>query len=188
MIFIEKLRTETKSIHQALEKALIPGIKQATTPEAYAGILKTFYGYVKGMEALLDAQLSDSIVPAYTQRRKSNAIQKDLKSLNCTGTLAVATDLPTVSNISQALGAMYVLEGSTLGGRLITKMLMQNLGLTDTKQLQFFSGYGDQTEAMWGSFLQTLTKHAEDEHAQNEIIHAAAETFSKFKRWIERST
>jgi len=186
MIFIEKLRSETKSIHQALEKVLIPGIKQANSPEAYAGILKTFYGYFKGMEPILDAQLSDKLVPAYSKRRKSNVILEDLKSMNMSGELAVANDLPEISTVPQALGALYVLEGSTLGGRVITKMLMQNLNLTDTKHLQFFSGYGDQTEMMWGSFLETLN-NASNDQTEDEIIQAAAETFSKFKTWIERS-
>lgn len=188
MIFIEKLRTETKSIHQALEKALIPNIKQANSPEAYAQILKIFYGYFNAMETLLDAQLSDKIVPAYTQRRKSNAILQDLKSINSNSNLAVAKDLPHITNVNEALGALYVLEGSTLGGRVITKMLMQNLNLTDAAQLQFFSGYGDQTEAMWGSFLSTLNQHATDDVAQHEIINAATETFSKFKSWIEKNS
>lgn len=186
MMFIERLRNETKSTHQALEKALIPRIKQADTPEAYAEILKTFFGFFNGMEALLDARLSDTIVPAYTKRRKSNAIMEDLKLLNSSGNLAVANDLPEITTVHQALGALYVLEGSTLGGRVITKMLMQNLALTDTKHFQFFSGYGDETEAMWGSFLQALNRHAENEGAQDEIIWGATETFSKFKRWIER--
>lgn len=187
MIFIEKLRSETKSIHQALEKALIPGIKQANTSEAYAEILKTFYGYFKAMESILDAQLSDKLVPAYSKRRKSNVILDDLKSLNISGDLAVANDLPKISNVPQALGAMYVLEGSTLGGRVITKMLMQNLNLQDTKHLQFFSGYGDQTEMMWGTFLETLNNAATDEKTENEIIQSATETYSKFKNWIERT-
>ena len=188
MIFIEKLRTETKSIHQALEKALIPNIKQATTPEAYAQILKIFYGYFKGMEGILDTQLSDSNVPAYSKRRKSNAILGDLKSMNVNGSLAVATDLPKISSVPEALGAMYVLEGSTLGGRVITKMLMQNLNFQDTKHLAFFSGYGDETEMMWGSFLQTLNEQASDEQTQDQIIQAATDTFSKFKSWIEKNS
>lgn len=188
MVFIERLRTETRSIHQALEKALIPGIRQAVTPEAYAKILKKFYGYFKAMETLLDAQLSDNIVPAYSQRRKSQAIVEDLKSLNSSEDLPVSNDLPEISTIPEALGAMYVLEGSTLGGRVITKMLMQNLNFQDAAHLKFFSGYGDQTEAMWGSFLETLNKHAEDERAQHEIINAASDTFSKFKAWIEKNS
>lgn len=188
MAFIETLRTETKAAHQALEKALIPGIKHATTPETYAHILKIFYGYFKAMEPLLDAQLSDAIVPAYQQRRKSNAAVDDLRSMNISGNLAVATDLPAISSIPQALGAMYVLEGSTLGGRVITRMLMQSMNFSDEAHLQFFSGYGDKTEAMWGSFLEALNKHANDEGTRQEIIRAATETFSKFKSWIESNT
>ncbi len=187
MVFIERLRSETKSVHQALEKALIPSIKQANSREAYAGILKIFYGYFKGIESQLDAQLSGHVVPAYNKRRKSKLILDDLESMEMSSEFAMANDLPVLSTIPRALGAMYVLEGSTLGGRVITKMLQQTLQFGDTKHLQFFSGYGDQTEMMWGSFLETLISHATDEHTQNEIVNSATETFVKFKTWIEQN-
>lgn len=187
-MFIERLRSETKHIHQALEKAMIPGIKQATTPQAYSKILTVFYGYFKAIENLLDAQLNEEIVPAYAQRRKAHIILEDLDAMNLKGTLpALATDLPQISNIHQALGAMYVLEGSTLGGQVITKMLKQNLNVNDTAWLKFFSGYGEDTPNMWSSFIEVLNQYAEDEAYHNEIIEAAINTFAKFKTWIEKN-
>lgn len=187
-MFIEKLRSETKHIHQALEKVMIPGIKQADTPEAYAKILNVFYGYFKAIENLLDAQLDEKVVPAYTQRRKADIILQDLKAMSLNGQLPpLATDLPQISNLHQALGAMYVLEGSTLGGQVITKMLKQNLNVNDTAYLKFFSGYGDETQKMWASFMGVLDQHAQDESRQGEMIEAAINTFAKFKLWIEKN-
>ncbi len=187
-MFIERLRSETKHNHLALEKAMIPGLKQATTPEAYAKILNVFYGYFKAIETLLDAQLDEKIIPAYRERRKSHVILEDLKAMNLNGSLPpVATDLPKISTLYEALGAMYVLEGSTLGGQVITKMLKQNLNVNDTTYLNFFSGYGEETQKMWGSFMATLNKYAEDESKHDEIITAAIETFAKFQTWIEKN-
>jgi heme oxygenase (biliverdin-IX-beta and delta-forming) len=187
-MFIERLRSETKSIHQALEKAMIPGIRNAKTPEAYGAILKTFYGYFKAIENLLDKQLTDKIVPAYDQRRKAHIIIEDLKAINQNGALPpLATELPEISNAYQALGAMYVLEGSTLGGQVITKMLMQNLNLTDSAWIRFFSGYGDDTQKMWGSFIGVLNQYSQDETRHDEMIEAAINTFAQFKTWIEKN-
>lgn len=187
-MFIEKLRSETKHIHQALEKVMIPAIKQADTPEAYAKILNVFYGYFKAIENLLDVQLDEKLVPAYGQRRKADIILEDLNAMNLNGSLPpLATDLPQISSVHQALGAMYVLEGSTLGGQVITKMLKQNLNLTDTACLKFFSGYGDETQKMWASFMEALDKQAQEESLQGEMVEAAINTFAKFKLWIEKN-
>ena len=187
-MFIERLRSETKHNHQALEKAMIPGLKQAVTPEAYAKILNVFYGYFKPIENLLDAQLDEKIVPAYGQRRKAHILLEDLSAMNLNGaTPPLATDLPEISSIHQALGAMYVLEGSTLGGQVITKMLKQNLNLADTAYLKFFSGYGEETHKMWASFIGTLDTYAADESKHDEMIEAATNTFAKFQTWIEKN-
>lgn len=188
-MFIEKLRSETKHIHQALEKAMIPDLKKATTLEAYAKILRTFYGYFKGLEPLLDAQLDNTVIPAYDARRKSHVILEDLHAmkLDTTPLPPVADQLPHVTNVHEALGALYVLEGSTLGGRVITNMLMQNLNLHDTTYVKFFNGYGEQTEAMWGSFMGALNKYTADEKTHATVIQAATDTFAYFKNWVEKN-
>lgn len=188
-MFIEKLRSETKHIHQALEKVMIPDLKQASTLEDYARILKTFYGYFKALEVMLDEQLTDQIVPVYNQRRKSDFILEDLKSMNFLNALPPLADrTPEITNVYEALGAMYVLEGSTLGGRVITKMLMQNLNLSDTTYLKFFSGYGEQTDSMWASFMTVLNKYGEDESKHHLMLKAATDTFAYFKDWIEKKS
>jgi len=82
------------------------------------------------------------------------------------------------------LGALYVIEGSTLGGTIISKMIKQQLAIPDNKGLSFFNGYGSETEKMWQDFklfLDRPLKPAEEA----VVIRSANDTFNKFGQWFD---
>ena len=58
-------------------------------------------------------------------------------------------DLPPVPGTDEALGRLYVLEGSTLGGTFIDRHLATLPSLGSTVRLRAFSPYGRETGAMW---------------------------------------
>ncbi|MER3464226.1 MAG: hypothetical protein C4329_07220 [Chitinophagaceae bacterium] len=68
------------------------------------------------------------------QRRKADAILLDL---NDTVDLSLCTSLPQINSTAKTIGAMYVLEGSTLGGRGISKMLQRH-AFINPDNLHFF--------------------------------------------------
>ena len=82
---------------------------------------------------------------------------------------------------------MYVLEGSTLGGVHLTKMIAAKMNLRETKGLEFFNGYGNGTMAKWEAFKTSVNGVGKDETTQDKVIEAANNTFSKFKDWIEKN-
>ncbi len=59
-------------------------------------------------------------------------------------------DFPAPTGQAEALGMLYVLEGSTLGGRFITGALAAR-GVIDPG-LAFLDPYRDQTGVRWRSF------------------------------------
>lgn len=83
------------------------------------------------------------------------------------------------------MGALYVMEGSTLGGRYIYKMLQGHPSLeVPVAALHFFNGYGEATSQRWKSFgaaLNSLPLH------QDEIVRSAEETFRLFAQWIRQT-
>ena len=95
--------------------------------------------------------------------------------------IEICCDLPMIDSTDRALGALYVLEGSTLGGRIIADMIARRLGLLTS--LEFFDSYGDETQNMWRSFKDFLNKPRTAEQ-QTKIIDAAKDTFITFKNWI----
>jgi heme oxygenase len=55
-----------------------------------------------------------------------------------------------------AYGAMYVIEGSALGGQTIAERVWRRHGIGPHGGASFFGGRGEQTAAMWREFRHKL--------------------------------
>jgi heme oxygenase len=140
------------------------------------------------VEQLIEQHIDDTVLPDIHQRRKAHFILHDLSfSKAHIKELPLATQLPQLKNRNTALGALYVLEGSTLGGRGITKLLLKNAQLNlQPGEVQFFNGYGAETGTMWIAFLKILNQYGETDVARTQMAMAANETFTLFKNWLDR--
>ena len=182
------LKENTHDAHHALEELLIPTLRAVRTPSEYAVILKSFYGYFQPLEKYIEKFISEVQLPDIKSRRKAEFILKDLKALGLPiSDLSISPFLPSVRNEIEAWGVLYVMEGSTLGGRGITGMLLKKCTELSLDELNFFNGYGEDTGKMWLSFQQTLNhlNYYDDEMAI--LIASANRTFLNFKKWIERT-
>ena len=183
----EELKESTKTNHQLLEKALVAKMKAIRSEKEYAELLTLFYSYFGGLESRINEVIDGDLLPDNAQRRKTQALANDLEHLGFKSPeRATGDDLPQLNTHLQALGALYVIEGSTLGGKIISKMMQQQLGL-DAQSLSFFNGYGDHTEQMWNTFKTALNKDNLLPAQQAEVIAAANETFLKFGQWFEKA-
>ncbi len=63
-----------------------------------------------------------------------------------------AWDGPSITSDGALIGCLYVLEGSTKGGRVIFRRMSRVLGISDEGGGRFFNGYGRSTEAHWQEF------------------------------------
>jgi heme oxygenase len=85
---------------------------------------------------------------------------------------------------ARKLGALYVVEGSTLGGRHLARNLGPLLGSRVTEGRRFFLGRGSGTASGWNVFLARLTAAGSTPAACDEIVEAAVMTFSIFEEWL----
>jgi len=90
--------------------------------------------------------------------------------------------LAEVAGTDDALGRMYVLEGSTLGGTFIDRHLATLPGLAPAGRLRAFSPYGPETGAMWHSFRSFTRERTAD---PGRVVAAAGETFRALVAWCE---
>lgn len=176
-----RLKQATHAAHQSLEGMMIPAMKQIHHRQGYAQLLHLFYGYYAPLECLLEPFVG-KYLPDITTRRKASLILDDLDALG-EGNAAIpqTTVLPNITNAAQAMGALYVLEGSTLGGTHIAQLLQKQLG-SDTG-LSFFRGYGGETGSKWKTFLEALNAFPANETQEAELVAAANETFNTLKHW-----
>ena len=181
----ERIKKETKHAHQSLDSLLIPQIKKITTLHEYTKLLGIFYIYFREVESLIDSYLDDSIIPHYAKRRKAKIIPQDIRNMHIEQeAINLHPSLPVISCRAHALGAMYVLEGSTLGGKIISSILKDNLSAAGKPSYKFFDGYGENTGEMWLSFTTALNSFPATAYESDKIIQAASDTFKKFEEWI----
>jgi heme oxygenase len=183
----DHLKTETLLNHQQLEKLLVGRMKAIRSKEEYLQLLQLFYGYFGGLEKKINLYITEKELPDYAERRKSAALANDINSMSGVPVAnAEGSQLPEIGNVAQAFAALYVIEGSTLGGKIISQMIARQLELTDGHGLSFFDSYGDATAQMWTRFKDALNTQGNTKPEQDDVIYTANQTFIKFKNWIEQ--
>ena len=180
-----QIKNQTEIEHKEVEDLLVPMLSSIKTKEDYIRILKIFYGFFFHVETQIKQYISSSYLSDINERRKSGWIKNDLQALNYEDQIKISSFLPNITNATEAFGALYVLEGSTLGGRMITKMLLKNKDIDLAKSLSFFNGYNNETGPKWKLFLEAMNSYSRENNATNEIIIAAKNTFTNLKKWIE---
>lgn len=180
----EELKEQTKFNHQLLEKKLISRMRSMRSVTDYTDMLGIFYSFFGGLEKMIVLHVNQIDFPDYHQRRKSADLAADLIQLGAIKpVLALKSELPLIQGNEQALGALYVIEGSTLGGKIISKMISQQLPLIKGQGLTFFNSYGEETIPMWERFKIILNR---PEHLPGEVmINTANETFLKFSNYFD---
>jgi heme oxygenase len=178
------VKNETACAHRDVEEVLLPALQSIHSLRDCADILKAFYGFFQPTEESIRQYITPSILPDIEKRRNASLITGDLLALKSSGDLPLCSSLPQIKNSSQAFGALYVLEGSTLGGRIITKMLAKNKDVAiPSAALNFFGGYKEETGKMWTAFVDALNKQKDT----GTIVLAANETFYHLKNWMQKA-
>jgi heme oxygenase len=185
---LELLRDRTRAAHDRAEEAL-PLLDPSLDAARYRAILAGFWGFHAALEPRLAAvaELRElGLDPA--ERRKLPRLEHDLRTLGTDpARLPLADAVPEVEGAAAALGCMYVLEGATLGGRVISRHLAAR-GIGPDTGGAFFAGYGDETGEMWKSFSAAIGEYAEA-HPESiaRIVEAADKTFTLLERWLARA-
>ncbi|RYU78796.1 biliverdin-producing heme oxygenase [Hymenobacter persicinus] len=179
---LARLRAETRPYHDALEQndfnqALTAGTLSRAGTEQF---LADMYGFLQPYEVRLQ---SASLGPEWEVSRRLRAplILQDLHRNPAAPGLPLCPDMPPLDTQAQLLGAMYVLEGSTLGGQVIARQLAK----AGIPARTFFQGAGERTGPQWKLFCQLLTEAA-PAAGPDELVQSASLTFQKLYAWLNR--
>lgn len=166
----------------------MPLLRPDFSRQDYHALLRRFYGYYLPLEQrLLEAGHWREMGLDYPQRRKIPALEGDLACFGETGSTLAALPrcgvLPEIGSLAGTMGCLYVLEGATLGGQIISKHLSGNLQLSPETGSAFFAGYGAETGPRWKAFGEIFTAAAKPGE-EEAIIAAANRTFSTLADWL----
>lgn len=183
------LKAATRGAHLRLESRIDIAARIAD-PVAYRTLLAGLWGFHAGLEpqlAVFDwAAAGIDLAP----RLRQGDLEADLDRLGIDAAARAElpriaeTALPRLGSHAAAFGCLYVLEGSTLGGRVISRMIAASLGYGRTSGAGYYAGYGERTGVMWQTFVAALNAAllAADHRAAAQT--AALATFDMLGDWL----
>jgi heme oxygenase len=177
------LRSATAEDHAALEQTriMLEVSSGAPTVAEFAEYLERQWS----LHVALEPALAPWVPATWIDERlvKRHWLKEDLRALGRT-TERPARAIPAFSSTAEALGSLYVLEGSTLGLRLIERRLTPGHPALDDAG-HFIRGYGPDNGVRWKHFLDRLEQLPEAEWPA--AISAAQATFALFlKEFADR--
>jgi heme oxygenase len=96
-------------------------------------------------------------------------------------------DFEYVDSRAAAVGAQYVLEGSSLGGQFLSRQLFDRLQLTPERGGAYFAAYGAATGRRWQAFRRWGNLQLGDPRSTRLAVEAARLTFSRFGKALAGS-
>ncbi|WP_192085934.1 biliverdin-producing heme oxygenase [Algoriphagus sp. Y33] len=182
--FAQKLKQNTSHLHRELENLPISKsiLKAEVTTKDYLKYLDLMCDVINDVETEI-FPLVKHVVKDLDKRRKRHLITQDLRALGFDKSThaKVLKDLKMEIPTGFAMGILYVIEGSTIGGKIISKHIQKTLGYSSEMGATYFAGYGEFTGLFWKNFLIELLAYEKTHNNGNEIIEGANYTFAIIK-------
>jgi heme oxygenase len=176
----EKLKSATTAHHDELESLMFVHeiMNKTLTIEQYKTLLATNYVVHAAIEAKLHESLDQGVKDKLDieNRDKLTALEQDLEEMNMHKEDLDAVNfnfMPEDQSNASSLGAMYVLEGATLGGNVIQKKLRANPAF-ENLSLNYYNVYSQNLMPNWLSFvnvLNTSVPEADYQLAQDSAVN-----------------
>jgi heme oxygenase (biliverdin-IX-beta and delta-forming) len=184
MSIMHELREATRIDHLALETSLGLTSEDVSTSK-YVQAIETFYGYYDPIEKRIpDISGVKEVIHDLPLRMKVPLLKRDLLYWGSNERiLPRCSALPHLDDALDALGCLYVLEGATLGGRLLTRYFQARLGILPNAGGAFFAGYGERTGTMWHAFGNALGSLPLSSDQSEQVVRNARSTFRTLHRW-----
>ena len=179
-----RLREATRASHDQVERELRL-LDGSLTPHRYREVLARFYGYYAVLEPALDAWHRSEALLDWPDRRKLHLLAADLRELGGPdpADLPRCPAVPAICSSADALGALYVVEGATLGGSVIARRLRAQ-GFPPSA-LSFHSCYGSDVGRRWRQWAEVTTAWVGEERQRSDAVVAAARTvFAQLGGWL----
>jgi heme oxygenase len=181
------LRTATAAEHEQVESALAlmdPELRR----DRLVAVLGRLHAFWSAAETGLDGWARREPAAAETvdwaRRRRAHLFADDLRALGAAPAPAPDPGLPAVGDTDQALGRLYVLEGSTLGGTFISRHLATLPTLGPGARVGAFSPYGTETGAMWHAYRRVTRERVAAGGDADRLVGAAVTTFGALATWV----
>ena len=191
---VARLRAGTRDAHAQIETApaLVRLVAQDLTRQEYIIILQHLQALHAHLEPAVAAELET--IPQAAAMLDGSRPRRLAEDLAWFGAPALAPPpLPDLAGPAAALGALYVIEGSGLGGRVIGRHLSECLGVAAGAGASFFCGLdADGARQRWTRLGAILDAADPDDSpgpatatdSDTAMVVSARETFAFLERYF----
>ncbi len=189
--FFQEIKARIIPLHDEAERdgPLHAIVSHTITTDDYRFVLQRVYGFVAPAEtAIARLAAATAIGIDYTRRTRQPHLEKDLAFLRVRGydieRLPACENARVMSSVPEALGMLYLFEGSRLGGQVLAKALREHLGLTDLQGYAYFASNGANVGTLWQSFRSAVGSYVASHGHEEEIIYSAQRSFAMLNEWL----
>ena len=168
------IREATHTSHRRLDLAL--SWLDLSKPRYYASFLRGQAEALFPIEAALEHNGIEQILPDWPRRARSAALEHDLIVMDAS---CDPLPEPRLDNAAQMLGTVYVLEATRMGARVMLSRLAQHpdsCSIGATKYLRH--GFG---QRLWPTFLNVLETHPAALANPQAVVQGAQIAFGMFE-------
>lgn len=180
-----RLRSGTADLHAAVEKAA--GLPSSVRNRGdYSALLTRLLRFHVSAESALGngawSRRWAALGIDLTRHRRSALLVDDLTAMGEYAPRLVKPTPLSVSTFPAALGCLYVVEGSALGGRVIAPAIRHQLGDVPTS---FFDSAGRDHPSPWPDVRGALQRYGESEQDHHDgVVDGARATFIAFQAHV----
>jgi len=179
-----RLREGVAEAHVELERAL-DLLGRVSDGQRFAEVLERFLGFHIVWERAI--RRHPAIRSFHEPRSRLPHLRRDLAALGRTNAEQAALPACAAADAlaespAAAVGSLYVMEGSTLGGQVIGRALT-GASWAPPGGLAYFNPYAGRTGEMWrafGDWAEAIVPEPEREHA----VAGARRTFAVLQGWL----
>ncbi|KAA8734559.1 biliverdin-producing heme oxygenase [Acinetobacter qingfengensis] len=178
----QRLKTETSHEHDRMEQ-LMEKAQVFANRHNYAQHTLAQYYFQQDIENLYQHNEVEQIIPDLDVRGRSQAALQDLQDL---GLEPQSSEIATEQvGYPEALGWIYVSEGSTLGAAFLFKEAQAKLGLSAEFGARNLAAYPEGRMRVWKRFKQALDDANFSKEDQDKVIEGALEGFARFGQLLD---
>lgn len=197
---LARLRAGTRDAHARMET--VPALARLQdadlSRDEYVAVLQRMHGFHAVFEPIIAAAVASCPeAAAMLDGARPTALAEDLAWFGA-ASHSPPGPMPALPCVAAALGALYVVEGSGLGARIIARHLALSLGVTPGKGGSFYCGQSaEAARDRWHRLCAILDRPSlevaslggasfDDGPGEDRLVAGAVDTFRLLERWIRR--
>ncbi len=174
---VKRLKAATRGAHGGLD-AFIMAAKPFESRKNFGKLVETQYLFHRDLDVFFSNATLDGLLPDLKGRRRLAMIEQDLADLGhaIPETAAPRFTSDTPFDLPEAMGWLYVVEGSNLGAAFLLKDAAK-LGLTEEFGARHLAGAPEGRGLHWRTFTAALDAIALTVEEEERVVAGAEAAF-----------